>query len=117
MKRPAGNADGRVVTLRNETDGPDSRHLWAHVDQEGNLHIDGQDLGPKTAIVSSDGEYEWFQKIKKSDIPKLVGLLGGGAEDDILDLLEENWSGSRSADLEPLLRESDIKVERFIWSG
>ena len=58
MTRAPGDREGRVVTLRDEVDGPDSRHLWAHIDQEGNLHIDGQDLGPKTAIVSSDGEYE-----------------------------------------------------------
>jgi len=56
---------------------PDSRHLWAHLDQKGNLHIDGQDLGPKTAIVSSDGEYEWFETIDRSELSKLIGLLGG----------------------------------------
>jgi hypothetical protein len=108
---------GRVVTLRDEIDGPDSRHLWAHLDQEGNLHIDGQDLGPKTAIVSSDGEYEWFQTIDRSDLPKLIRLFEGKPEDDILDVLEENWTGPRAADLEALLRGSDIEVERFVWSG
>ena len=108
---------GRIVTLRHEVDGPDSRHLWVHLDQEGNLHIDGQDLGPKTAIVSSDGEYEWFQTIKKSELPKLIGLLGGKPEGNILDVLEENWTGERTPDLEALLRESDIEVDRFVWSG
>jgi hypothetical protein len=116
MTRAPRESIGRVVTLRDEIDGPDSRHLWAHLDQEGNLHIDGQDLGPKTAIVSSDGEYEWFQTIKKSELPKLIGLLGGKPEDDILDVLEGNWTGPRVADLEALLRESDIKVDRFVWS-
>ena len=28
-------------------------------------------------IVSSDGEYEWFVTIDRSDLPKLIGLLGG----------------------------------------
>ena len=77
MTRDPRERDGRVVTLRDETDGPDSRHLWEHLDQKGNLHIDGQDLGPKTVIVSSDGEYEWFETIDRSDLPKLIGLLGG----------------------------------------
>ena len=108
---------GRTVTLRHEVDGPDSRHLWAHLDQEGNLHVDGQDLGPKTAIVSSDGEYEWFQTINKSELPKLIGLLGGQPEDDVLDVLEENWTGQRAADLEALLRKDNLEVERFVWSG
>ena len=88
--------------------------MWAHIDQEGNLHIDGQDLGPRTAIVSSDGEYEWFETIKKSDLPRLIGLLGGNANADILDVLEENWTGQRAADLEALLREGDIEVDRFV---
>ena len=117
MTRGPRDRDGRVVTLRDEIDGPDRRHLSAHVDQEGNLHIDGQDLGPKTAIVSSDGEYEWFETIKKTDLPRLIGLLGGEANADILDVLEENWTGQRAADLEALLRESDIEVERFVWGG
>ena len=117
MTRARKDREGRVVTLRNEVDGPDSRHLWAHLDQEGNLHIDGQDLGPRTAIVSSDGEYEWFQTIRSVEIPKLTGLLGGRPGDDILDVLEESWTGPRAADLEALLRESDIEVERFVWSG
>ena len=113
MTRAPGDREGRTVTLRDEVDGPDSRHLWAHLDQEGNLHIDGQDLGPRTAIVSSDGEYEWFQTIKKSELPKLIGLLGGRPEDDIL---EESWTGPRAADLEALLREGDVEVDRFVWS-
>jgi len=38
MTRDPRERDGRVVTLRNETDGSDSRHLWAHLDQKGNPH-------------------------------------------------------------------------------
>ena len=45
----------RKVTLRDETDGPDRRHLEAYLDETDNLHIDGQDLGPSTSIVSGDG--------------------------------------------------------------
>ncbi len=90
----------RTVTLRDERQGRDCRHLWAYVDDAGCLHIDGQDLGPGTAPVSDDGEYEWFQNIKVEDLPRLLGLLGGNAGDDILALLEEKgrartiWSGS-----------------------
>jgi hypothetical protein len=45
----------RQVILRNERSGLDTRHLWAYLDDEGNLHIDGQDLGPATAPVSTSG--------------------------------------------------------------
>ncbi len=69
---------GRTVTLRDERRGSDARHLWAYPDAEGNLHIDGQDLGPGTSMVSSDGEYEWFRTVAAVDVPRVVELLGGG---------------------------------------
>jgi hypothetical protein len=60
------------------------------------LHIDGQDLGPGTAPVSSDGEYEWFKTIRAGDVPKVVMLLGGDADDDVLNLLEARYTGEGS---------------------
>jgi hypothetical protein len=104
------NTMGRQVQLRNERNGPDSRHLWAYLDDEGNLHIDGQDLGPSTAPVSDDGEYEWFKTIKQVDVAKVVALLGGEAGDDVLDLLESRYTGSSSYELERRLRDSGIKI-------
>jgi len=102
------------VVLRDEQEGRDSRHLWAYLDAEGALHIDGQDLGPGTAIVSDDGEYEWFQRIPSKDVPRLVAILGGNRGDNVLDVLEQNWTGGRSGELERLLRESDLEIERFV---
>lgn len=106
----------RTVTLRSEASGADRRSLWAWLDEAGNLHIDGQDLGPATVMVSEDGEYEWFQTIRKSDLPRLLELLGAGVDDDILDVLADRWSEEKSYELELLLRESDIEVERLVWS-
>lgn len=103
----------RKVQLRQERDGADHRHLWAYVDDEGNLHIDGQDLGPGTAPVSDDGEYEWFKTIKAKDVPKVVALLGGDAGDDVLELLEARYTGAGSYELEKRLRDSDIEIEFF----
>jgi hypothetical protein len=107
----------RKVTLRDETDGPDRRHLEAYLDETDNLHIDGQDLGPSTSIVSGDGEYEWRVIIKAEHVPRLLGLLGAKADADLLDVLGDRWSGDRAGDLEALIRDSDIHVERSSWSG
>ena len=107
----------RSVTLRQERDGKDVRWLGAYVDGAGALHIDGQDLGPGTAMVSSDGEYEWFMTIAPTDVERLVTLLGGQPGDDVLDLLEQGWTGSRSYDFERLLRQSGIPVNLFTWGG
>lgn len=103
--------------LRAEVAGKDSRNLWAYLDADGNLHIDGQDLGPSTAPVSSDGEYEWFQTIQAAEVPRLIGLLGAPPDCDILEVLQEHWSGSKAGDLERLLRGSDIHVTMHIWSS
>jgi hypothetical protein len=107
----------RKVTLRDEKDGLDSRYLWAYLDDAGILHIEGQDLGPSTSIVSTDGEYEWHEAINARDLPLLLNLLGAPPDANILDILERHWSGSKAGDLEKLLRESGIQVKRSVWSG
>ena len=85
--------------------------------EEGNLHIDGQDLGPGTASVSSDGEYEWFQVIRARHLAAFRELIGADANENILDVLERSWCGKRAGDLETLLHESNFPIERLIWSG
>lgn len=107
----------RRLTLRHEENDRGRRNLWASLDEAGNLHIDGQDLGSATAPVSSDGEYEWFSTISAHDVPRLLALLSAPPDADILDTIEQQWSGAGSYELERLIRESDIKVDRFVWSG
>lgn len=107
----------RTVTLREEREGRDGRWLGAYVDGGGALHIDGQDLGPGTAMVSSDGEYEWFMTVAAGDVERLVALLGGQPGDDVLVLLERDWTGRQSYEFERLLRGSGISVNLFTWGG
>ncbi len=107
----------RKVALRAEIDGDNSRFLDAWVDDDGALQIEGQDLGPATATVSSDGEYEWGRSVAPADVPRLVAELGGKPGQDILDILELSWTGLRSYDLEKLLRETTIPVTLWTWSG
>jgi len=108
------DADRKVI-LREEHDGLDGRFLWAYLDENGALHIDGQDIGPSTAPVSADGEYEWFSTIKPEHLPRLVEVLAGKPGADILDLLAETYTGPRAAEMERILRESGIPVERFVY--
>ncbi len=105
------------MILRDERLGEDWRNLWAYLDEAGNLHIDGQDLGPGTGPVSSDGEYEWFETIAAADVPRVVELLGGEPGEDVLDVLERDFTGQRSYELERRLRDGDVPVELHTWSG
>jgi hypothetical protein len=102
------------ITLRQEHDGADSRYLEAYVDDAGDLHIDGQDLGPSTAPVSPDGEHEWFRTVKAEYVPQLLSLLGGSTE-TIIELLARDYTGPRSYDLERILQESGIPTELSVY--
>jgi hypothetical protein len=107
----------RMVTLRDIHAGPDRRFLSAYLDGQGNLHLDGHDLGPATASMSPDGEYEWFQVIAAVDVERVVMLLDGQAGENVLDLLARDWTGDRSYELERRLRASDIPIDFSSWSG
>ncbi len=52
------------ISLRADEKGPTWRYLTASLNAEGSLVLAGQDLGPGTAIVSSDGEYEYWITVK-----------------------------------------------------
>jgi hypothetical protein len=100
--------DIRRVALR---DGEDGRFLDAWVDGIGRLHLDGQDLGGDTEAVWPSDEYEWFSVIAADEVPAVRELLGIDADEDLLDVLERDWTGpERSRDLERRLRESDVQV-------
>ena len=104
----------RKVTLRDESKGRNSRSLWAYVD-EGGLNIEGQDLGPGTASMSGDGEYEWFRRFAFEDVPLVVALLDGEPGEDVMDVLER-WVG-KSDELEARMRESTIPSAFSSYSG
>ena len=105
------------LCLRSEVAGQDRRYLSAYVDGAGGLHVDGHDLGPSTAPVSDDGEYEWFQTIHAADVPRLLAALGAAPTVDVMDVLSERFTGAASYELERVLRESGIPVQRDVWSG
>src|SRR3978361_2255072 len=83
----------RFVYLRSERDGADSRYLTARRVASGDLWIEGQDLGPATDVVSSDGEYEWVWTVAVDRMPELLGLLGAAPDADVLDELAARWTG------------------------
>jgi hypothetical protein len=105
----------RIVVLRDDRQGADIRHLEAYLDDEGDLHVDGHDLGPGTAPVSDDGEYEWFETIAAADVPRLVKLLGGRDGEDVLDLLTRRYTGPAASEFTLALYASDIPVNRVTW--
>jgi hypothetical protein len=90
---------GGTVTLRDDRTGPTWYRLWAYVDEGGNLHINGQDLGPGTSMVSPDGEYEYFETYAPQVIPRIVEVLDGQPGEPVLEVLRR-WAGDRSQQMQ-----------------
>lgn len=100
----------RHVTLQNEHREDGSwLNLDAYLDPDGTLRIVGQDLGPVTAAISSDGEYEYFYTIAAADVPALVTALGGEPGSDVLELLVQRWSDEASYGLGGAIRSSGVR--------
>jgi hypothetical protein len=106
----------RTVQLLATQDGDNSRFLNARVNDDGSLVISGQDLGPATAMMSNDGEYEWAHTFPAESVPLLCKALGGNGRDDILDLLERSYTGNRSSELERVIGETRDTIPREFWS-
>jgi hypothetical protein len=105
--------DSPVIELLDERKGENSFRIWAYLDAEGDLHIDGQDFGPITAVMTDDGEYEYCQKFANADLPRVIQALGGQLGCDVLELLARAWSGERAHDLERCIREAGIPRKNF----
>jgi len=107
----------RTVLLREERSATDDRFLRAYFNDEGALVIGGQDLGPATWLVSSDGEYEWATTFEPEAIPALLELIGAPPDADILDELALHWTGSKSYELEAKIRESSVPHDFWTFGG
>ena len=84
------------VILRAEITGSDQRHLWAHVDSNGDLVIAGQDLGPTVEQFFGEREYEWAHTIKKQHIPQFLELLNQDPVANVMTVLQ-GYAGERCA--------------------
>lgn len=109
--------DPEIQLLKKKRADGSGLNIWAYLDSGGRLHIDGQDLGPVTKSVSSDGECEYFYTIPAEDVPALVKALGGKAGGNVLDVLKQKWSGRKSYKLGELLEKSQIRLKLSIWNG
>ena len=104
------------ISLVSEHEGPNSWFVDAYL-EEGDLRIDGQDLGPATAPMSSDGEYEWFVRVPADWLPRAVVALGGVEGEQILDVLARDYSGRAAYSVRKKLEDAGIPAKLSTWSG
>jgi hypothetical protein len=119
LETPVPNASrllGRSVKLQDEHRGDGSwLNVNATLERDGTLKISGQDFGPVTKGVSSDGEYEWFYTVAAKDVPALVVALGGKQGADGIDLLAQR-SGDAAYGLGEAVRSSGVQYRFSTYS-
>ena len=98
----------RRVVMRDERTGRDVRSLTAALADDGTLVIHGHDLGPATGAVADDGEYEWVYEHPAATIPDLLAVLGAPRDADVLDVIEQRFTGDGSYAFERLVAESAL---------
>ena len=106
---------GRRVVLRDVSDAEGTRHLQAKLTREGDLVIEGQDLGAGVRRALGVYEYEWVWTIGARDVPSLLAALG--TTSDVLSALRERFSDDLSADLGSFLKSHDIPYKTWSRMG
>lgn len=100
------------VVLREQRREGDYRYLGAEIKENGDLYMEGQDLGSGVEEAFGCREYEWCWTVKAQDIEKLKIAIG--SEGEILDLLKKHFSNEKAAGLYKFMRDHDIPFES--WS-
>lgn len=114
MTTLAGREPASAV-LRDERTPTDLRSLTARLGTDGDLIVEGHDLGSGVESVFGYREYEWSVTVAAADIPKLVAalrgrrsLFGGRRRHGLLSALRRRFSGDNARKLEPFLKERGI---------
>lgn len=107
----------RYVVLRDLSDARDRRYLAAELTSEGDLLMQGQDLGDGVEAVFGEGfrEYEWAWTVRAAHVPKLLEALGAGGP--VLAVLEHRFSGEKAAGLKQFLDDHEIPHESWSRMG
>jgi hypothetical protein len=100
------------VILRNERTTTDSRYLSVSFNPDGDLVIEGQDIGDEVRRCFDCSEYEWIWTIRASSVVALKHALGN--PDGLLHCLQQKFSGNNAANIGSFLAEHDIVYET--WS-
>ena len=101
--------------LRDVRDAEGTRHLQASLTPEGDVLIEGQDLGAGVERALGVYEYEWAWTIHAADVPLLLEAIG--TTSDVLSALRERFSDDRAAGLMDFLDSHRIPYERWARMG
>lgn len=104
----------RYITLHESESGKNYHRLDARLSAEGDVVIEGQDLGEIVEAFWGYPEYEWDITIRAANVPLLVAALSGVAGDDVLSLLAARCAVDERAASKTFLEERGVPIE--FWS-
>ena len=90
-------------------------YLSIELKENGDLFLDGWDVTPVAKDFYGDSEYEYTKTIKNQDLHYLKIAFNVVNGKDILEFLEENFSGEKSFEFERLLNENNVPFELDVW--
>ena len=105
-----------TINLRNERSAKGGSFLIAVLTEEGDLRIEGQDLGDGVEEFWGTGnrEYEWNLTVRALHLPRLTSVLGGHEGGDVLSLLASRYAQDPRCASRTFLEEHGVPVE--FWS-
>lgn len=103
-----------TAVLRQTRNEDGTRYLAAKLQANGDIVIEGQDLGNGVERIFGEGirEYEWAWTIRAIDVPKLSEVLG--SPPNLLKAFKGRFSGDNAANLFTFLKDSGIPLD--VWS-
>ena len=111
-----------MVVLRDIRDAHGSRYLEAHLEPDGTLVIEGQDLGDEVESIFGEGlrEYEWTWRVAPADVPTLAEriavALEAPVELGILPLLFLLYEERNRVGVEQFIGPDRNRIRAEFWS-
>lgn len=113
--RPDQRSKMTEVVLVDEKSGADSRRIWASLDDDGNLVISGQDIGPKVERFFGADEYEFSYTVPVAYLEAFFLLLQVEIFDNALEAIKQ-FSGENYETLSEALEQSKDMIPIKFWS-
>ena len=90
--------------------------LDAGINEDGDLVLEGQDLGEFVEQAMGTDEYEYAKTYAKSTFPAILEALGEPAGSDILEVIAARWCGDEvSFEFERRLEKAGIPRDLWTW--
>ena len=115
-RAPQAGREVRRVVLRDLRDELGSQSEVAVVEDDGTLRVLGHDQGVRVSVFFGSGitSYEWMYVVPPERVGNLVEAMGGGGDDDVLDLLAGHYQRTHGR-IGDLLRPPEVAAEFSNW--